>query len=113
MSKSALNEGDIFFGIVWNDGKHSSIIKRQPTLQELEVLWKDRPDLFAGSCECGRRNYIYGHTITVQDGNPNTVAASYVNCFCPVCGKHSTKGANFFRAQERISVLNKLEEDRL
>ena len=112
MCKSTLKEEDIFFGIVENDGTRSSIIKRQPTLQELEVLWRERPDLFAGTCECGRRNYIYGHTITVQEGNPNTVAASYVNYLCPFCGKHSTKGANYYRAQERISVLNKLEEDR-
>ena len=110
MSKSTLSEEEIFFGIVENDGTRSSLIRQQPTLQELEVLWETHPDLFSGTCECGHKNYIYGHTITVCDGNPRQVATSYVSYYCPSCGQRCTKGANYFRAQERIVVLNELAE---
>ena len=108
MCKSTLKEEDIFFGIVENDGKRSSIIKRQPTLQELEVLWKERPDLFAGTCECGCKNYIYDHMLTLREDSPNVVAASYVTFYCPNCKKRATKGANYQISKLRIAELNKL-----
>ena len=64
MKKFTVSEEEIFFGIVAGDGTRTSIIRKQPSRAELEQLWQEYHDLFAGQCECGATNYIYSHIIT-------------------------------------------------
>ena len=104
MSKSTLSEGEIFFGIVENDGTRSSLIKRQPTQAELESLWNSYPELFSGTCECGAKNYIFAHTIRTHR-ILNRVEESAVTFICPECGKRVTLGANYQLSQMRMNVL--------
>ena len=107
MCNSTLREEEIFFGFIHLDGSRGGLIRRQPTLQELQRLWSERPDLFEGTtCVCGQRNFIFRHVIKPLREDPGTVGASYIETFCPNCGKREKFGANFFRAKMRANFLD-------
>ena len=96
MCSNTLREDEIFFGIVSHDAStRSSLVKRQPTLAELEVLRKEHPFMFSHRCECGATAWLYSHVITTREDNPHMVASSLVYLHCPECGRRFSLGANY------------------
>ena len=110
MQKFTVSQEEIFFGIVAGDGTRTSIIRKQPSRAELKQLWQEYHDLFAGQCECGATNYIYSHIIT-RRRIFRGVKTSVVAYICPECGRRSTLGANYQKAQKRVEVLDRLAHD--
>lgn len=108
MYNSTLKNEEIFFGFVYTDGRRSSLVKRQPTLPELEMLWAKHPELFASNCECGEKRYVYSHIVEPLESDPGRVGRSYVQNICPHCGKRVSLGANYQVSQLRIESINAL-----
>ena len=105
MCISTLKKGEIFFGIVKEDGSRSSIVKKQPTESELKTLAGKYPELFACTLECGHTSFLYSHIIKTSG---TIVTRSTLHFICPDCGKRLTLGANYQKSQMRVNVINGL-----
>ena len=108
MCKSKLTEEEIFFGTIDQEGKKDSLIPRQPSIEELKKVWESATEAFSAKCDCGARMYAYFHILEFKETGNRSVIANRVSFFCPNCGKKETLGGNYFRAQERLSILKEL-----
>lgn len=101
-----LKDEEIVFGTVFNDGSYSRLLTSVPTAAQLREIWALHPGVFAHhDCECGSPSYAYAQYMKEDPRRPGHVGYNEMMFYCPLCGRKTGYGTNYFRSQMILQAI--------